>query len=115
MRVPARITVIAIVNATNANVTGGSSEVVLTIVIVIVIVMRKDIEDMTVKSHELVTDRTNTKDHVIVVESATKSAGVTGNLVIEREMVIEIKVETLTRQVKIQKTFIINTTKRTPG
>lgn len=113
MRVPARITVIAIVNATNANVTGGSSEVVLTIVIVIV--MRKDIEDMTVKSHELVTDRTNTKDHVIVVESATKSAGVTGNLVIEREMVIEIKVETLTRQVKIQKTFIINTTKRTPG
>lgn len=112
-RVPARITVIAIVNATNGNVTGGSSEVVLTIVIVMVI--RKDIEDVTVKSHVLVTDRMNTKDRVIVVESATKSVGVTGNLVIEREMGIEIKEETLTRQMKIQKTFIINTAKRTPG
>lgn len=112
-RVPARITVIAIVNETNGNVTGGSNEVVLTIMIVMV--MRKDIEDVTVKSHELVTDRMNTKDRVIVVESATKSAGVTGNLVIEREMGIEIKEETLTGQMKIRKTFLINTAKRTPG
>lgn len=105
-RVPARITVIAIVNATNGNVTGGSSEVVLTIMIVMVI--RKDIEDVTVKSHVLVTDRMNTKDRVIVVESAT-------NLAIEREMGIETKEETLTRQMKIQKTFIKYTAKRTPG